>query len=379
MRVGIRLVIAASRIITALLLGVMLVALVMPSGRAAPAQTQALLFTAIDLNPSGFSFSVAEGISGGQQVGFGFGPATGGRDHALLWRGSAASVVDLHPPEFTYSEAHAICGDKQVGNGSNHALLWRGSAASVVDLHPSGVAISVAQGVSGGEQVGSAPGECCGVPGHALLWRGTAASVVDLHPHPSDFSDFEALGTWEGQQVGWGSVSVGGGPGHAHALLWRGSAASEVDLHPSGFTESRANGVSDEQQVGEGVTTEGFYHALLWRGTAASVMDLNPSGFGYSKAHATNGKEQVGEGDPKLPPAGFVHALLWSGGASRVVDLHTFLPPGFVESRAWGIDETGDVVGEARITDLQSHAFLWKRNISKPGTSRVQNALRCQP
>lgn len=376
MRVGTCSVMTASKIWAVLLLGVVLFALVIPNGRGAHAQVP--LFTAIDLNPSGFSFSVAEGISGGRQVGYGYGPAVGhpGQPHALLWRGSAASVVDLHPSGFTNSTARAICGDQQVGEANGHALLWRGSAASVVDLNPPGVEISVAQGISGGDQVGFAPGECCGVPSRPLLWHGSAASVVDLHPNPSDFSYFEALGTWRGQQVGWGSVSVGGSPGHPHALLWRGTAESEVDLHPGGFTESRANGISDGQQVGGGVTTPGFYHALLRRGTAASVVDLHPSRFAYSMAHATNGEEQVGEGVPNSASVD-THALLWSGSASSVVDLHAFLPTGFVESKAWGIDVTGDVVGEARITELQSHAFLWKRNVPKPSTSRKHNAVGC--
>jgi hypothetical protein len=59
----------------------------------------------VDLTPSGFDTSVAEGAGGGQQAGFGSGPATGSHDHALLWTGSATSVVNLHPSGFTDSRA----------------------------------------------------------------------------------------------------------------------------------------------------------------------------------------------------------------------------------------------------------------------------------
>src|SRR5262245_61405655 len=82
-------------------LGVVLAAVVL--GGVPP--RAAAEYIAIDLHPSGFTSSEAFGVSGGQQVGVGAGPATGGQIHALLWTGSAASVVDLHPSGFTSSEA----------------------------------------------------------------------------------------------------------------------------------------------------------------------------------------------------------------------------------------------------------------------------------
>jgi hypothetical protein len=99
----------------------------------------------VDLNPTGATDSVAFGVSGGNQVGFGRGPEFGG----------------------------------------GHALLWNGTAKSVVDLNPAGVQGSVAFGVSGGRQVGFGEGPVFGGYAHAFLWSGTAASVVDLHPYLS--------------------------------------------------------------------------------------------------------------------------------------------------------------------------------------------------
>src|SRR5262245_10726589 len=89
----------------------------------------AATYTAIDLNPSGFTQSYANGISGNQQVGYGYGSATGNSYHALLWNGSAAGYVDLNPSGFTSSQAYGISGSQQVGYGrpgtgnNNHALL----------------------------------------------------------------------------------------------------------------------------------------------------------------------------------------------------------------------------------------------------------------
>jgi hypothetical protein len=169
-----------------LLLAVATMAIVVPGSHVALNDAAAgiaaapPLFTAIDLNPSGFIESWASGTSGGLQVGYGYGPATGGYGHALLWRGSAQSVVDLHPSGFLISRALGISGDQQVGVGISpqtaggaHAVLWRGSAQSVIDLHPRGFVRSEASGISSEGQVGFWYGPPTGERRHALLWHGT--------------------------------------------------------------------------------------------------------------------------------------------------------------------------------------------------------------
>lgn len=374
LRIRIRLWPAMGQISMALLPTVVLIALLIFGGYSAFSQgstgtvVQAPLFTAIDLHPRGFLRSWASSVSGGQQVGYGWGPTTKDQP-ALLWHGSAASVLDL-TGGFSSAQAIATSGEEQVGWGSgpstvgeNHALLWRGSATSVVDLNPSGSVQSSAFGVSEGQQVGS--GDILLANGgrgvHALLWHGTAASVVDLHPR--GFLTSVAKGISGGLQVGWGLVPP---TNHSHALLWRGSAASVVDLNPRGFGESWAYGVSDGQEVGSGWRNTGpgrnCAHALLWRGSAASGVDLNPqSGFECSVAVATSGEWQVGSGSG---PGRVDHALLWHGSAASVVDLHAFLPPDLYkyESHAFGIDSNGDIVGEAwPIGSDGPHAILWVR------------------
>ena len=323
------------RAIRTALLALVSITLVAPGSEVALSQTGTgtvvppPLFTAIDLTPSGFD-AHALGTSGGEQVGYGSGPATGFQPHALLWRGSAASVVDLNPSGFDKSEAWAICGGQQVGHGSGPATKGRT---------------------------------------HALLWRGSAASVVDLHP--SGFDGSEIFHTSGGQQVGDGYTG-----GNSHALLWRGNAASVVDLHPQGFISSSAGGVFGGQQVGIGPLAVaggvGDYHALLWRGNAASVVDLTPTGFRSSGAVATNGVQQVGTRDG--------HAVLWHGSAASVMDLSAFLPPPFHFSGAARIDANGDIVGFAGPTGGEGepfHAFLWKRNGPRPVTFREQSTTGC--
>jgi hypothetical protein len=117
-----------------------------------PSRAAAAEYIAIDLNPSGFTYSVATGVSGGQQVGSGYGPATGGQNHALLWAGSADSVVDLHtflPPGFTDSVATGIDSDGNiVGQASGpgvgpHAFLWEPVASPAAPAVPEPSALSL--------------------------------------------------------------------------------------------------------------------------------------------------------------------------------------------------------------------------------------------
>jgi len=386
---------ASGKIGMALLLGVAM-ALATPGDDLAWGQSSAESqpgmpsFIAVDLLPRGFTDSGAYGISGGQQVGDGSGQATWGHTHALLWRGRAAGVADLTPDWFLDTQAVGISGGQQVGWGSglatwghDHALLWSGSASSAVDLHPGAFANSAALGIFGGQQVGWGSGPATGGHHHALLWKASAASVVDLHP--GGFDSTEALGISGDQQVGWGSGPATGG--NHHALAWKGSPASVADLHPSGFTSSEALGISGDQQAGwgSGPATKGQIHALLWRGSAASVVDLHPSGFDSSQALGISGSRQAGWGAGAA--TGYHHhALVWRGSAGSAVDLHAFLPPGFEESNAFGVDPSGIIVGDARPRGSdRPHAFLWAQYVDvkpapvRPAANAVAPQVRSAP
>jgi PEP-CTERM motif len=310
-------------------------------------------YTVVDLNPSsGYSGTMANGDGGGQ-VGQG---GVGVISHALVWSGTAASVVDLHPSAYTGgSVANGSIAGMQVGlgavslGGATHALTWLGTAASAVDLNGT-FSSSAAYGVASGPQVGfgtvSDP--------HATLWFGTAASVVDLNPAGSLGS--VAYGVDGSHQVG---VKLTDGVHPDHALLWSGTAASVVDLNPSGYGVSIAWGVSGSSQVGQATPTGGpSSHAMLWSGTAASFVDLNGSGYDATVAKGVAGGKQAGYGVSEA--TAHTHALVWSGTSSSVIDLETFLPAGLSDSKAFGIDLSGNIAGFAFSTDGTTHAVLWK-------------------
>ena len=228
----------------------------------------------VNLNPAGFGGSIAYATSGTQQVGFANRPCS----HASLWSGTAASWVDLHPNAggcggggANYSIAWGVSGGQQVGEArvsvvggdSNHASLWTGSAASWVDLNPAGADASYAYGVSAGTQVGWARYFSFD---HAGLWTGSAASWIDLNP--AGASSSIAYGAFGSRQVGYAVVSSGG----RHAVLWSGTAASWVDLHlllPAGFQNSTARGIWSDGTItrvaGYGTNNlTGRDEALVW-------------------------------------------------------------------------------------------------------------------
>jgi hypothetical protein len=337
---------------------------------AQPAQS----YVVIDLSPAGSVGSSAAGASGTQQVGSaGFVSVAGQTpvNHAVLWSGAGAGAIDLGA-----GTALAVGDGQQVGSANNRAALWLGSAGSRVDLNPSQWTQSAAAGVGGGRQVGSATrsvvctekkGQCPGgvrTEFHPFMWSGSAASAVDLTPLGLGFGAGRALATDGLQQVGIGFQVIGvnafSGP---FAVVWSGAADSAVNLNPPDASTSQANGVYGGQQVGYGYVPS---RALLWNGSADTKVELHPAGFESSVANATNGVQQVGSGFVGDGSAGVPHrhALVWSGSAESAVDLNQFLPPGYTDAAANGIDAAGNVVGWASRgpSDVPAnvHAIMWK-------------------
>jgi hypothetical protein len=206
-------------------------------------ETHALLWSGtaesyVDLHPYRSGTSAARDISGGQQVGEGSqrvivdDHVEDTWPHALLWSGTPESVIDLHPSGWEGSIANGVAAGQQVGQVENynlpglvswqsHAALWLGTAESFVDLHPSGWDGSWANDVARYQQVGSAwryaPGARNPTEEHAMLWFGTAEDYIDLHYFlPTQFTSSDAVGIdAAGDIVGVGYI--GGVP---YAVMW---------------------------------------------------------------------------------------------------------------------------------------------------------------
>ena len=332
------------------------------AGGALLLQTQVFAqeFHSNDLTPAGAVSGRLSGAASGAQVGAEAGATS--YSHAVLINGNALTAVDLHPASYYYSMAMCTDGLQQGGwaysmtGGGVHAMVWNGSSLSYSDLNPSGYMFSYCLGVYNGEQVGYAQNQVYFVTAsHAMCWHGSAAGVVDLHP-TSAYPYSRALGCRNGEEVGYVSSLAypdGDAAGYhttSHAVRWAGTAASAVDLNPVGFDASEATCTSGTKQGGWGYSAVRVsQHALLWAGTSASAIDLHPAIYTDSKVTAINGAQQVGEGwvGPANAFGSVRHALLWSGTAASVIDLNQYLPVGYANAVATGIDANGNVVGYA--------------------------------
>lgn len=215
--------------------------------------------SAVDLTPLGLGYGAgrALGTDGAQQVGFGqfvLGINAFSGPFAVLWSGTAESAVNLNPPNSLESQANGVAGGQQVGFGfyPRRALLWRGSAESVIDLHPDGYAFSEANATNGVQQVGFGfVGDAETLAGHyhALVWTGAAGSVIDLNQFlPPQFTDAAATGIdAAGNVVGWASRGPRSNPANVRAVMWRPREPGAVYLQSLALSQDAVVAGSDLQ------------------------------------------------------------------------------------------------------------------------------------
>jgi hypothetical protein len=88
-------------------------------------------------------------------------------------------------------------------------------------------------------------------------------------------------------------------------------------------------------------------------------IKCSPSYYCFGRLGRSGG-QQVGAGEIDVDGRA-THALLWTGSAESVSDLNAFLPTGFTDAFATGIDAEGNIVGAAGgpATGV-NHVFLWK-------------------
>lgn len=320
----------------------------------------------VTLLPSpGFSNPVGLGIDYHLQVGYG--TTSGSANHALLW--FPTFTVDLNPAGYTSSVAYAVSGLREAGAATiadgvtSHAILWNDDASNFVDLNPAGYALSTATGINGTTEVGY--GTTNTSLTHALRWTGTAASAVDLNP--VGFTASLASGASSTNQIGQATTAGG----QTHAILWSGTAASAVDLEPAGFGNTFGVAADGASQAGYGSPAgSSSIHALLWHGTAASVVDLHPSGWTNSYVNSISGNTEVGSAST-FTTSLTTHAFLWNNTAASALDLQQFvtsqLGPSFIDSEANGVDGSGNIVGRVQDTSFKSYAVVWKPETGIPG------------
>ena len=317
------------------------------------------------------------------------------------------NVSQANAQSYTYTELGTLGGTitdvkainaagQVIGNGStagdtaHHAILW--NSATATDLTP-GIPgwSSVANGINNSGQVAGDSvvrlNQCCEWRWRASVWNGTSLTILGTLP---DTTHTSANAINNSGQVA-GSSIVDAFSGHYHATVWNGTTPTDLGI------DSVAYGINDLGQVAGSRNLNGGYdgigtYATVWNGTIATTLELlagttqsealaiNNSGqtIGWSLAnneyHATlwNGTVATDFGAKTallainnsgvLAGSNDGRASIWNG--TTVLDLNSFLDAsmvseGWVLTGAFGINDSGWVVGEARNRSMGiTHAFL---------------------
>ncbi len=337
----------------------------------------AVQYAITDLGTLGGTYSYAYGINdSGQVVGTAYTTSVDGAEyyqHAFLYSGNGP-MQDLGTlPGGTWSYASGINNSGQIVGGAQtpttaaHAFLYNGSGP-MQDLGTlsGGTYDSFANAINNsGQVVGRSdwysPG---GTQTHAFLYSGSGP-MQDL---TTSIGRDRAYGINDsGQVVG----SAWNDQGDSYAF--RTSPNSPINpatdnLGTLGGSVSGANGINNSGQVvGFAYTSIGSYnhHAFLYSGsgpmqdlgTLGTYINYNNVPIERSVAHGINNSGQV-VGEAMTSSAAF-HAFLYSG-SGPMQDLNNLIVPtsGLTLTRANAINDKGQIVGSGTNPAGQTRAFL---------------------
>lgn len=298
----------------------------------------------------------------GQVVGQSF-SSGGSSAHAALWSGGAA--IDLgalsgnSDTAFSINSAGQVVGYGSTGPGLTSATLYAGGTVSAV------TGLVQANGINDAGMIAGAAGEGVST-GSSAIWKD--GSLIKLGPGIAYGINNVKLIAGQTTENAASVVQVAGYQS-TQALVW--TVTTEHDstmtvtvdrLDSLGGGRSQAFAINDAgQAVGwSSLSGDVANHATLWAGGAA--IDLGTlQGGSYSRATDINESGQVvGWGDNNGVCGEC--AILWENGAA--IDLTSLLDAstreaGWILTKAHGINDVGQIVGEAHnnLTG-EHHAFL---------------------
>jgi probable HAF family extracellular repeat protein len=222
-----------------------------------------------------------------------------------------------------------------VGVSNGHAFLWHdGLLTDLMSPEESGSA-------SGINNRGDIAGTIVDQTGsHLRLWRGEARIDIGVR-----FPLFIWIN--DRSQILSERFHLGG----PTSFLWENGRESTLD----GFRASALNGSGEV--AGLCYDTQ---HACVWREGVTTDLGVL-EGYLASAAFAINDAgDTVGNSNNANPYAWADRACLWQRGS--IVDLGTL---GGGQSRAWAINNRGQIVGSGTTADGKSHAFLWENGVMR--------------
>jgi probable HAF family extracellular repeat protein len=313
--------------------------------------------------------SSAFGINNGGQVVGASGTNVFGASHAFLWQnGVLSDLGTLSSGTFAASAAYGInddgviVGQTNVNPSNEPPHAFRYSNGVMIDLGTGFGAgsFSRAWDINNHNHIVGERSLQQSSPKRAFLLRngqfldlGTLGGSSQL-PFSTDSAAYAINDL--GQIVG---IALPPQPPH-HAFLWENGVMRDLGTLGGNNEATIAYAINNVSQVvGRSPTTGGtMIHAFLWQNNA--MQDLGTLGGAFSEAFGINKSGQVvGQ---STTPNGALHAFIWQNG--QMVDLNTRvanLPAGVFLQTARAISDDGHIVGTACLGSCDgggSRAFL---------------------
>jgi probable HAF family extracellular repeat protein len=250
------------------------------------------------------------------------------------------------------------------------AAVWRHGKMTPLPTLPGGDSAQAMAINNRGQLVGFAENDTlatgpCATPYQvlrfeAVIWGPNPDEIRELRPLPGDTVGLALAVNDKGQAVGSSGLCsdtttayLVSGP---HAVFWD-TDGSPHDLGNLGTTiVNVAAGINDRGEVvGGGLAKDGNLHAFLWK-RETGIQDLGLLGTDVATSPTwINNLGQVVGGS--CPASGNCRAFLWQD--KTLIDLNTLIPPDgpLYLLFAFGINDSGEIVGQALTKSGEVHAF----------------------
>jgi probable HAF family extracellular repeat protein len=282
-------------------------------------------------------------------------------ERAFFWQESlmqALPVMGGNPAlsiGYSINEAGQVAGYSSAPGGNSRAVLWSGGGLS--DLGTLGGRNSAALHVNdNGQMVGWSEFNPDSGARRAAIWSGGLSALAQVGNYDAAWS-INNSGKAVGECTTIGSTSdvtqPCAWPGGVLAVLG-GSQGLARDINDAGTIAGWSEITAIDHKGGH------IPHAVIWDADGIHDLGTLPGGTLTSRANAINASGQVvGAGTITSDLAtGATHAVLWEAG--QVIDLNNCIPAdsGWVLTEAYGINDTGQIVGTGGHNGVYYRAFL---------------------